>query len=46
MTSIFQMKICDTFLIYGPNIDNEFLLEPPQWDGSNKHPQSYVFERK
>ena len=34
------MKICGTFLIYCPNIDCGYLLEPPHLGGSNKHPQS------
>ena len=43
MNSIFLMKICDTFLIYGPNIDCWCLLEPPQWGRSNKHSQSMLW---
>ena len=40
MNSIFHMKICGTFIIYGLNIDCGCLLVPPQWGCSKKHPQS------
>ena len=45
------MKISDVFffvfffLIYGPNIDDGCLFEPPQWGGANKHPQSKFVEK-
>ena len=29
VNSIFHMKICGTFLFYGPDMDCECLLEPP-----------------
>ena len=30
MNGIFETKICDFFLIYSPNIDCGYLLEPPR----------------
>ena len=33
-------KISDIFHIFAQNIDCGYLLEPPQWGGSNEHPQS------
>ena len=46
MNSIFQMKISDIFCINNPNKDCRCLLEPPQWGGSNKHPQSMFCVKK
>ena len=40
MNSIYETKICNIFLIYGPNIYYGCLLELPHLGGSNKHPQS------
>ena len=34
------------FFFDGPNIDRGCLLEPPQWGGSNEHPQSIFVENK
>ena len=36
----FQMKNCDSFLIFAQNIDCGYTLEPPQGGGSNEYPQS------
>ena len=36
MNIIFEMKIWNIFLIHGPNIDCQCLLEPPHWGSSNK----------
>ena len=36
----FQMKNCDMFHIFAQNIDRGYTLEPPQWGGFNKYPQS------
>ena len=38
----FHMKKCDVFLIFVPNIDCGYTLEPPQRGGSNKYPQSMI----
>ena len=32
------MKMCDTFLIFAPNIDCDYLLEQPRQGGSKEHP--------
>ena len=42
MNTIFLMKICGIFLIYGPNIYRGCLFEPPQSGGSNNQ----CFEQK
>ena len=34
------MKNSDIFHISAQNIDYRYLLEPPQWGGSNEYPQS------
>ena len=34
------MKKVDIFLIFDQNIDRGYMLEPPQWGGSNEYPQS------
>ena len=39
------MKNCDVFLIFARNIDCWYILEPPQWGGSNEYPQS-MFKSK
>ena len=36
----FQMKNSDIFLIFAQIIDFGYILEPPQWGGSNEYPQS------
>ena len=38
----FQMKHCDIILIFAQNIDSAYSLEPPQWGGFNKFPQSML----
>ena len=45
MNCIFQMKTCDSFLIYGLNIDCGCLLEPPHRGDSNKHSQSIFLNK-
>ena len=35
-----QIKNSDMFHISAQNVDCGYLLEPPQWGGSNKYPQS------
>ena len=41
----FQMKIFDIFLIFAPNIDCGYTLEPPQRGGSNEYPQSMFWSK-
>ena len=41
----FQKKNVDIFLIFVPNIDCGYTLEPPRRGGSNEYPQS-VLEQK
>ena len=36
----FHWKNFDIFNIFAQNIDCGYMLEPPQWGGSNKYPQS------
>ena len=36
----FQMKKCVIFQIFAKNIEFGYMLEPPQWGGSNEYPQS------
>ena len=36
---IFQLKKFDIFLIFAPNIDSGYSLEPPRRVGSNEYPQ-------
>ena len=36
----FQIKKSDNFHIPAQNTDCEYLLELPQWGGSNEYPQS------
>ena len=42
MDSIFQIKSCGHFLVYGPNIDRGCLSDSPRWGGSHKHLQ-FIF---
>ena len=44
-TAFFQMKIFDSFINYGPNMDCGCSFELPQWGGSNKHPQSMFWPK-
>ena len=39
------MKNCYVFLIFAPNIDCGYTLEPPQWGGSNEYPQSMFWSK-
>ena len=39
------MKKSGSFQIPAPNIDCGYLLELPQWGGSNKYPQSMISSR-
>ena len=41
----FQLKIFDIFLIFAPNIDCGYTLEPPQRGGSNGYPQSMFWSK-
>ena len=41
----FQIKNSDIFHISAQNIDCRYLLEPPQWGGSNEYPQSMCLSR-
>ena len=41
----FQIKILIFFHISAQNIDCVYLLEPPQWGGSNEYPQSMFLSR-
>ena len=41
----FLVKNCDIFLIFAQNIDCGYMLEPPQWGGSNEYSQS-MFKSK
>ena len=41
----FQMKNSKIFHISAQNIDCRYLLEPPQWGGSNEYPQSMFLSR-
>lgn len=45
MNSNFEMTICDTFLIYGPNTFCGCLLELHQCGSFNKHMQSIFVEK-
>ena len=38
--AIFKFKNCNIFHIFAQNIDGEYMLEPPQFGGSNEYPQS------
>ena len=40
-----QMKNSSSFHIFDPNIDCEYLVQPPP-GGSNEYPQSIFFEQK
>ena len=40
----FQMKIGDTFLIFAPNIDCGYSLEPPHNSGSNDYLFFFFFK--
>ena len=42
---IFKLKTPDIFHISAQNIDCGYSLEPPQWGGSNKYPQSMFLSR-
>ena len=35
----------NNFLIVAQNIDCGYTLEPPQWGGSNKYPQSMFWSK-
>ena len=39
------MKNSDIFHISAQNIDCGYSLEPPQWGGSNKYPQSMFLSK-
>ena len=39
------MKNSDSFHLSAQNIDCGYLLEPPQWGGSNRYPQSMFLSR-
>ena len=39
------MKNSDSFQISSQNIDWGYLLEPPQWGGSNEYPQSMFLSK-
>ena len=39
------MKNSGSFHISDQNIDYGYLLEPPQWGGSNEYPQSMFLSR-
>ena len=39
----FQLIFFDIFIIFPPNIHCRYLLEPPQWGGSNDYRQSMFF---
>ena len=41
----FSVKNSDIFVISAQNIDCGYLLEPPQWGGSNRYPQSMFLSR-
>ena len=41
----FQMKFFDIFLIFAPNIDCGYTLEPPHSGGSNEYPQSMFWSK-
>ena len=41
----FQIKSCDIFLNFAPNIDYGHKLEPPQRGSSNEYPQSMFYSR-
>ena len=41
----FQWKIFDIFLIFAPNIDCGYTLEPPRRGGSNEYPQSMFWSK-
>ena len=45
MNSIFHMKICDSFLMYGPNIDLKCSFELPHWNGPNELPKIYILSK-
>ena len=42
---IFQIKNSDIFHIFAQNIDCGYSLEPPQWGGFNKYPQSMFLSK-
>ena len=41
----FQLKNYDIFLIFAPNIDCGYKLEPPRRGGSNEYPQSMFWSK-
>ena len=41
----FQLKNFDIFLIFAPNIDCGYTLEPPRRGGSNEYPQSMFWSK-
>ena len=41
----FQLKVFDIFLIFAPNIDCGYTLEPPRRGGSNEYPQSMFWSK-
>ena len=41
----FQIKNSDIFHISAQSIDCGYLLEPPQWGGSNEYPQCMFVSR-
>ena len=45
VNSIFKIKICGTFLIYGPKTYCGCLWESPHWGGSNKYPRYLVWAK-
>ena len=41
----FQWKIFDIFLIFAPNTDCGYTLEPPRRGGSNEYPQPMFWSK-